>query len=221
MPRLASLLLAAALLCASAAGQAAEQKVLVLLDDPALEQSHSVFLKSLESRGYQVSIKPITDKALQLKSWDDWLFDKLIIFGSSKGELLAPAASAQRSAAGGGTRTTAALHAWAPVAAELGGAIDVGQVVEFVDAGHDLLLAVDSGVSEELRELAQELGIDVDARWGRGAPGCASGCRQGDAAPSMRAARPLPAPPARCTVRPLKHTRCCNHVQRQRRDRPL
>ncbi len=50
------------------------------------------------------------------------------------------------------------------VLAELGGAVDVAQVVEFVDAGHDVLLAVDSGVSEELRELSQELGIDVDGR---------------------------------------------------------
>jgi hypothetical protein len=92
MMRLASLLLAATLLSGLAATQAAEQRrVLVLLNDPALEQSHSTFLKSLESRGYQVTIKPITDKALQLKSWDDWLFDKLIIFGSNNGELPAPA----------------------------------------------------------------------------------------------------------------------------------
>ena len=40
----------------------------------------------------------------------------------------------------------------------------MAQLVQFVDAGHDLLLAVDSDVSEELRELAQELGVDVDAR---------------------------------------------------------
>ena len=50
----------------------------------------------------------------------------------------------------------------APSAA-LGGAVDVEQLVEFVDAGHDLLLAVDSGVSEELRALADQLGVDVDA----------------------------------------------------------
>lgn len=40
--------------------------------------------------------------------------------------------------------------------------MDSAQVVDFVDGGRDLLLAVDSGVSEELRELAQELGVDVD-----------------------------------------------------------
>lgn len=36
-------------------------------------------------------------------------------------------------------------------------------ILEFADAGRDLLLAVDSGASEELRELAQELGVDLDA----------------------------------------------------------
>ncbi|KAL4859312.1 Dolichyl-diphosphooligosaccharide--protein glycosyltransferase subunit [Chlorella vulgaris] len=133
MVRPVALLLAATVLCSAAATVAgAEQRsVLVLLDDPALEQSHSTFLRSLSARGYAVTIKPITDKALQLKSWDDWLYDKLVILGSSN---------------------------------ELGGAVDVAQVVEFVDAGHDVLLAVDSGVSEELRELSQELGVDVDVR---------------------------------------------------------
>lgn len=47
--------------------------------------------------------------------------------------------------------------------AALGGAVDVEQLVAFVDAGHDLLLAVDSSVSEEMRALADQLGVDVDA----------------------------------------------------------
>ena len=50
-----------------------------------------------------------------------------------------------------------------PCRAALGGALDVAQIAEFVDSGRDVLLAVDSGVSEELRELAQELGVDIDA----------------------------------------------------------
>ena len=49
------------------------------------------------------------------------------------------------------------------LSAALGGAVDVDQLVEFVDAGHDLLLAVDSGVSEEMRALADQLGVDLDA----------------------------------------------------------
>ena len=84
--RLAALLLAATLLCGVAAAAAGQQRVLVLLDDPAMEQSHSSFLKGLSARGYQLDIKPITDKSLQLKSWDEWLYDKAVILGSGKGE---------------------------------------------------------------------------------------------------------------------------------------
>lgn len=129
MGRLSAVARIAALLCAVAAA-AGQQRVLVLLEDPALQDSHGTFLNGLAARGYQVDIKPINANSLQLKNWDEWLYDKLVIFGSGK---------------------------------ELGGALDVAHVAEFVDAGHDLLLAVDSNVSEELRELAQELGVDLDA----------------------------------------------------------
>lgn len=60
--------------------------MLVLLDSPSLESSHSAFLAGLRSRGYALEVKPIDDQALQLKSWDDWLYDKLVILGSSKRE---------------------------------------------------------------------------------------------------------------------------------------
>ena len=33
-----------------------------------------------------------------------------------------------------------------------------------MDAGHDLLLAVDAEVSDEVRELAADLGVDFDAK---------------------------------------------------------
>jgi len=36
-------------------------------------------------------------------------------------------------------------------AAELGGAVDAGQLLDFVDSGRDLLLAVDSRASDEMR----------------------------------------------------------------------
>ncbi|KAL4458520.1 hypothetical protein ABPG75_013385 [Micractinium tetrahymenae] len=130
MARLAAAL-AAAMLLAGVALAAEQQKVLVLLDSPSLESSHSAFLAGLRSRGYALEVRPIDDKSLQLKSWDEWLYDKLVILGSSKA---------------------------------LGGAIDAAQVVQFVDEGRDVLLAVDSDVSEELRSLAQDLGVDIDSR---------------------------------------------------------
>ena len=37
-------------------------------------------------------------------------------------------------------------------------------MLDFVDAGHDLLLAADSNASDELRELAADLGVDFDSK---------------------------------------------------------
>ncbi|KAK9822633.1 hypothetical protein WJX81_001489 [Elliptochloris bilobata] len=71
-------------------------------------------------------------KSLRLREWDDWLYDKLIIF--------------------------------APSVAELGGAVDAAQVLEFVDSGRDLLLAVDSRASDEMRGLAMDCGVDLEPR---------------------------------------------------------
>mmetsp|Transcript_16156 Transcript_16156/g.48396 ORF Transcript_16156/g.48396 Transcript_16156/m.48396 type:complete len:429 (+) Transcript_16156:258-1544(+) len=49
-----------------------------------------------------------------------------------------------------------------PEAAELGGALDVPHLVEFVEAGGNLLVGLDSTASEFMRELASELGVDVE-----------------------------------------------------------
>ena len=51
-----------------------------------------------------------------------------------------------------------------PRAAEFGGAVDATALLDFVDAGHDLLLAIDSDSSDELRELAADLGVDFDSK---------------------------------------------------------
>ena len=48
--------------------------------------------------------------------------------------------------------------------AEFGGSVDATALLDFVDAGHDLLLAVDSDASDELRELAADLGVDFDTK---------------------------------------------------------
>lgn len=45
---------------------------------------------------------------------------------------------------------------------ELGGQVTVPTLIDFVDEGHDLLLAVGSDVTEEMRDLAAELGVDVE-----------------------------------------------------------
>ena len=71
------LLLALVCTCASAA------HVLVLYDDPLIRSTHSKFLDGLQSQGHTVTIKSVTDSSIKLKDWDDWRYEKLIIFAPS------------------------------------------------------------------------------------------------------------------------------------------
>ncbi|KAK9794636.1 hypothetical protein WJX73_004381 [Symbiochloris irregularis] len=47
---------------------------------------------------------------------------------------------------------------------DYGGAVDSELILEFIDSGHDLLIAVDSHVSDELRGLIGDLGVDVEPK---------------------------------------------------------
>lgn len=85
MARLALALAALLGVAAIAAAEQQQKRVLMLLNDQALEGSLQTFVKSLRARGYAVDTKAISDSSLQLKNWDDWLYDKLVIFGSNKG----------------------------------------------------------------------------------------------------------------------------------------
>jgi len=63
--------------------QCAASRVLVLYDDPFVRASHSTYFADLISRGYEVSIKAASDRSLKLRDWDEWLYDKIIIFAPS------------------------------------------------------------------------------------------------------------------------------------------
>ena len=71
------------LICAVLTFQASAQKVLVLVDDPLLRSTHSLYFSDLTSRGYDIAFKSASDRKLQLKDWDDWLYDKIVIFAPS------------------------------------------------------------------------------------------------------------------------------------------
>jgi oligosaccharyltransferase complex subunit beta len=75
-------LFAAALLLIAVAAAAGPTKnrVLVLLESPALKQSHSVYLKSLEDRGFQVTLKRADDSNLALIKFGEFVYDHLVIF---------------------------------------------------------------------------------------------------------------------------------------------
>ena len=76
---LIALLLAACLL----QSHAAEQDVLVLVEDARIRSTHSAFFGDLRQQGWKVTIKSAADKTLRLRDWDDWLYGKIAIFASS------------------------------------------------------------------------------------------------------------------------------------------
>ena len=78
MCRLITLALLAALCSTSLAA-----KVLVLQDDPLIRSTHSTYFRELHSQGHTVTIKSVTDSSLKLRDWDDWIYDKLVIFAPS------------------------------------------------------------------------------------------------------------------------------------------
>ncbi|KAL6542244.1 Dolichyl-diphosphooligosaccharide--protein glycosyltransferase 48 kDa subunit [Orobanche minor] len=51
---------------------------------------------------------------------------------------------------------------FSPSAYRFGGSLDVQEILNFVDSGHDLILAADSNASDLIRNIAAECGIDFD-----------------------------------------------------------
>lgn len=44
----------------------------------------------------------------------------------------------------------------------LGGSLNAAAILDFVDSGHDLILAADASASDLIREIATECGVDFD-----------------------------------------------------------
>lgn len=58
----------------------AQMQVLVLLEDLTIRNSHSEYFQGLIEDGFDLECKVADSKDLRLREWDDWLYDKLIIF---------------------------------------------------------------------------------------------------------------------------------------------
>jgi oligosaccharyltransferase complex subunit beta len=118
-------------LCVSVLGtNPSGNRVLVLLDNLSLQQTHSSFFKDLQDRGYVVSFFQAEDSSITLTEYGEYLYDHLIIF--------------------------------APTVEEFGGLIDVPSILDFIDEGHNVLIAADSSVSDPIREIAEECGVEFD-----------------------------------------------------------
>lgn len=56
------------------------RRVLVLLDDLAIKSSHSLYFRSLQSRGYDLDFKLADDPKIGLQRYGQYLYDRLILF---------------------------------------------------------------------------------------------------------------------------------------------
>ncbi|THG02900.1 dolichyl-diphosphooligosaccharide--protein glycosyltransferase 48 kDa subunit-like [Camellia sinensis] len=107
-----------------------DPRILVLLDDLAIRSSHSIFLNSLQSRGFDLDFKLADDPKISLHRYSQYLYDGLILFS--------------------------------PTVERFGGSIDLAAIMDFVDAGHDLIMGANSSASNLIREIATECGVDFD-----------------------------------------------------------
>lgn len=62
---------------------ASKKNTLVLVDSLTIRETHSIFLKSLQDRGYSLTIKSADDHSLNLIKFGEFLYDHLIIFAPS------------------------------------------------------------------------------------------------------------------------------------------
>lgn len=111
-------------------GVSAGGDTLVLLDNLAIRETHSMFFKSLQERGYSLTFKSADDASLVLSKYGEFLYQHLIIF--------------------------------APSVEEFGGSLSVETITEFIDGGGNVLVAGSSNSGDVLRELASEVGFEVD-----------------------------------------------------------
>uniref|UniRef100_A0A5B7BEA9 Dolichyl-diphosphooligosaccharide--protein glycosyltransferase 48 kDa subunit n=1 Tax=Davidia involucrata TaxID=16924 RepID=A0A5B7BEA9_DAVIN len=107
-----------------------DRRILVLLDDLAIKSSHSLFFKSLQTRGFELDFKLGDDPKIALRRYGQYLYDSLILFS--------------------------------PTIERFGGSIDVSTVLDFVDSGHDLIIAADTSASDLIRAISTECGVDFD-----------------------------------------------------------
>jgi oligosaccharyltransferase complex subunit beta len=127
----------AACLLAVTVGAATEQvdaqhKVLVILEDLAVQHTHSQYWQSLRAAGFDLAFRAADDSSLNLQHYDDYLYSGVVVLGSS--------------------------------IQDFGGDVSGSSLLDFVDAGNSLVVITDQTASDELRELATDLGVDLEPK---------------------------------------------------------
>ena len=78
MLRLLCVLSATLLVAASAAG--GSNRVLVLLENLTVKETHSIYFKSLVDSGFELTYKVADDSGLTIKKYGEYLYDHIIVF---------------------------------------------------------------------------------------------------------------------------------------------
>jgi oligosaccharyltransferase complex subunit beta len=104
------------------------KRVLALLDNYGIRETHSTFFKSLKDRGFQVTYKVADDADLALTKYSEYIYDHLVLF--------------------------------CPNVVEFGGNVSSKSVIDFIDAGGNVLIAASSQLTDPLKEVAGECGVE-------------------------------------------------------------
>lgn len=79
--QIAALVLSALCLTIVDGTPSSPQKVLVLVDEKGVAESHSAFINSIKKLGYEVQVSVATADDVSLNDVETWLFDKLVVLG--------------------------------------------------------------------------------------------------------------------------------------------
>ncbi|RAL46584.1 unnamed protein product [Cuscuta campestris] len=60
-----------------------DRRILVLIDDASIKSSHSLFFKSLQSRGFELEFKLADDPSIFVQRYGQYMYDGLILFSPS------------------------------------------------------------------------------------------------------------------------------------------
>ena len=107
-----------------------DNRVLVLLENLTVKETHSIYFKALQDSGFDLTYKVADDSSLHIKKYGQYLYEHIIVFS--------------------------------PSVEEFGGDLSAEALTEFIDEGGNVLVAGNSNIGEVLREVASEVGFEVD-----------------------------------------------------------
>jgi len=120
------------LLCSALYCQSGK-KTLVLVDDLSIATSHSLFFNSLKERGYVLDIQKADDR-VSFQKWGTFLYDNLILFAPNSRDLSFDSENSNK----------------------------VNSILEFIDAGGNVLIAGDITRSSNIATLAESVGVKFE-----------------------------------------------------------